>query len=342
MSATPNRSGRAWARGGFTFGAASSLGLNLQDAWLHVADHAPYGKQATAVMWPLLLIATVEVMARVSWPTVNGWRTWGWPLARFGGFGTIGVTSAVISYTHVHAVLTYWGYSDISARSGAVCLDGLMVLCGFAMLAAAKAPAATQTGVSTLPGDATEPGATTKIAPGSVPDSAEGAGSDPGTAGRERAASHGQSSPSPAHKLVPALAPPGAGTSDPGRVGAVLPGRASDLDHVDQGHDPVDHTAVDHRDPDHVDQDQEGHPGPAGEPVVQGQRSTAEGHGPVHAVDLTQLSEDQAVQRYAARDLPGVTLDHLAGRLGVSRSTAKRRVGEVRDATGTKALRVVR
>jgi hypothetical protein len=89
-------------------------------------------------------------------------------------------------------------------------------------------PATTQTDASTLPGGVTGPGGTAKIPSGPVPSITEGADADPGTAGRERTASHGRSSLSPAPELVPALAPPGAGTSDPGRSGAVPAGRAHD------------------------------------------------------------------------------------------------------------------
>jgi hypothetical protein len=135
VSTDTSASGRAWARAGIALGAASSLGINYQAAWLTVTGHAPYAKQAAAVMWPLFLIATVEVMARTTWPKVGGWKTWGWLVVRFGGLGSIGTSSAVISYTHVHAVLMYWGYGEAGARAGAVCMDGLMVLCGFALLA---------------------------------------------------------------------------------------------------------------------------------------------------------------------------------------------------------------
>jgi hypothetical protein len=213
VSVDTEASGRAWARAGFTLGAVASLGFNLQDAWLHVADgHAPIAKQAGAVLWPLVLIGTVEVMARIRWPKLDGWRTWGWPLARFGGFGTIGASSAVISYTHVHAVLDEWGYGRFGARAGALCLDGLMILCGFAMLAASRTdePAVSQdtlpeTAGGAVPGQATpgQGGPQLRSALPDQPDLAEGAASDPGTAGREGSASrYGQTPPSPALSLV--------------------------------------------------------------------------------------------------------------------------------------------
>lgn len=239
-----------WALGGFMFGGASSLGLNLEAAWLQTTSHAPYGKQAAAVMWPLLLIFSVEVMSRTAWPETKGWKTWGWLAVRFGGFGTIGITSAVISYGHVHTVLISWQYTEAQARSGAFCLDALMVLCGFARLAAGKTPvaveAADQTGVSTLPGDAAGPEDTSKISsgpvltstdgaapgaagpgavvappasPGPAPLFAEGVPLPTGTAGREGTASHGQSSSSPA---LNGTAAPLAAVPPTGRGGADL------------------------------------------------------------------------------------------------------------------------
>jgi hypothetical protein len=67
------------------------------------------------------------------------WFVWpsglGWGLARYGGAGTVALGSATISYGHVRDVLTAWHYNTLAAAVGPLVLDGLMVVCGFALLA---------------------------------------------------------------------------------------------------------------------------------------------------------------------------------------------------------------
>jgi hypothetical protein len=41
----------------------------------------------------------------------------------------------VISYGHLRGVLVAWHYSPLAAAVGPLVLDGLMVVCGFALLA---------------------------------------------------------------------------------------------------------------------------------------------------------------------------------------------------------------
>lgn len=137
-----------WARVGFLLGVAGSLAGNLEAAWLRYASggHPPYRQQAWAVVWPVLLVVSVEVMSRVPWPTGLSWRNAGWLLARFGGLGTVAASSAVISYGHMRLVLLDSGYGVIGTYAGAICLDAMMILCGYGMLAGRKeteeAPAA--------------------------------------------------------------------------------------------------------------------------------------------------------------------------------------------------------
>lgn len=62
-------------------------------------------------------------------------------LARFGGAGTVAVGSAVISYGHLRDVLLAWQYGPLAAAVGPLVLDGLMVVCGFALLAMSRTSA---------------------------------------------------------------------------------------------------------------------------------------------------------------------------------------------------------
>jgi hypothetical protein len=81
---------------------------------------------------------------------------------------------------------------------------------------------------------------------------------------------------------------------------------------------------------------------PAGGP---GQGVTGpQGHRATGQVDLSKLTGDQLVAHYLRRGDPVLTVAQLASRLGVSKTTAKRRVRAARadDADDTVSLRVVR
>jgi hypothetical protein len=123
----------AWA--GFVFGSATSIAANVLHAWLPAA-HEPPGwtpglpPQIGATVWPIGLMLAVEALSRIKWP-----RGFGWGLARYGGAGAVALGSAVISYGHLRDVLLAWQYGPLPAAVGPLVLDGLMVVCGFALLA---------------------------------------------------------------------------------------------------------------------------------------------------------------------------------------------------------------
>ncbi|TCO59242.1 DUF2637 domain-containing protein [Actinocrispum wychmicini] len=123
----------AWA--GFVFGSAMSIAANVLHAWL-AAGHEPTGwspgiaPQVGAAVWPVGLMLAVEALSRIRWP-----KGLGWGLARFGGAGAVAVGSAVISYGHLRDVLLAWHYGPMAAAVRPLVLDGLMVVCGFALLA---------------------------------------------------------------------------------------------------------------------------------------------------------------------------------------------------------------
>ncbi|MQY22680.1 helix-turn-helix domain-containing protein [Nocardia macrotermitis] len=132
-SSSPQR-GRFVAWAGFVFGSVSSVAANVLHTWLPAA-HMPAGwtpgiaPQIGAAVWPIGLLLSVEVLSRVRWQ--SGWL---WALARYGGAGAVAVGSAIISYSHLRDVLVTWGYGHLAAGVGPVALDGLMVVCGFALL----------------------------------------------------------------------------------------------------------------------------------------------------------------------------------------------------------------
>ncbi|MGW4244041.1 hypothetical protein [Nocardia sp. NPDC004722] len=127
--------GRGVARTGFVFGSLTSVAINVLHTYLPTV-HMPAGltlviaARIGSAVWPLGLLLSVEILARVAWR-----RGRGWSIARFGGAGAVAFGSAVISYSHVRDVLLAWGYGHPAAEFGPLTLDGLMVVSGFALLA---------------------------------------------------------------------------------------------------------------------------------------------------------------------------------------------------------------
>lgn len=126
--------GHRVAQAGFVFGSLTSVATNVLHTYLPTV-HMPSGlalviaARIGSAVWPLGLLLSIEVLSRVAWR-----RGRGWALARFGGAGTVALGSAVISYSHVRDVLLAWGYGHPAAEFGPLTLDGLMVVCGFALL----------------------------------------------------------------------------------------------------------------------------------------------------------------------------------------------------------------
>ena len=63
--------------------------------------------------WPLALLIALEVIARVSWPTGARW----WVL-RYGGLTTVALIAAIISYSHMAALLALYGEGVVTAHLG--------------------------------------------------------------------------------------------------------------------------------------------------------------------------------------------------------------------------------
>ncbi|MEC3953796.1 helix-turn-helix domain-containing protein [Nocardia sp. CDC153] len=134
MNTSTSPLGHRVAQTGFWFGSLTSVATNVLHTYLPTV-HMPSGLALViaarfgSAIWPIGLLLSIEVLARVSWR-----RGLGWTIARFGGAGTVAFGSAVISYSHVRDVLLAWGYGHPAAEVGPLTLDGLMVVCGFALL----------------------------------------------------------------------------------------------------------------------------------------------------------------------------------------------------------------
>ncbi|MFE9576334.1 hypothetical protein ACFYO1_08120 [Nocardia sp. NPDC006044] len=111
-----------------------SVAANWLHTWLPAAAmpdgwHPGVAPQIGSAVWPIGLLLSVEVLSRTRWR-----RGLGWLIARYIGAGSVALGSAIISYGHVHDVLTNWGYGQLGAAVGPIVLDGLMVISGFALL----------------------------------------------------------------------------------------------------------------------------------------------------------------------------------------------------------------
>jgi hypothetical protein len=129
----------AWA--GFVFGSVMSITANVLHVWLPAEHQSPgwspgVAPQVGAAVWPVGLMLAIEALSRIRWP-----KGMLWGLARFGGAGAVALGSAVISYGHLRGVLRAWQYGSLAAAVGPIVLDGLMVVCGFALLAMSRASA---------------------------------------------------------------------------------------------------------------------------------------------------------------------------------------------------------
>jgi hypothetical protein len=86
----------------------------------------------SSAFWPLALLISLEVIARVSWPRGRWWAA-----TRYGGLTTVAVIAAVVSYLHMSALLTFYGEDWLTVVIGPLAPDGLLVVCSVALLAIA-------------------------------------------------------------------------------------------------------------------------------------------------------------------------------------------------------------
>lgn len=166
--------GRVWATVAFVLGIGVSVAGNVAHASYPSREaltaaraageqwQAPAGARLMAAFFPVALLLTVEILARVPWP-----RTLGWSAARYGGAALVAGVAAVVSYNHLSGLLRVYGEDELTARIGPLSVDGLMVVSGFALLAIGRHTAAAAAPVAVavestphaeetpVPGDAT-------------------------------------------------------------------------------------------------------------------------------------------------------------------------------------------
>ncbi len=106
--------------------------------------------------------------------TRTSWRAGlQWTIARLVSVVTVALGGAVISYGHLHEVLTAWRYPTAAAGVGPLVIDGLMLISGFALLSISKnrrdRQDATTTAAAETPTAAPVPAARTDQGPAPVP-----------------------------------------------------------------------------------------------------------------------------------------------------------------------------
>lgn len=162
-SKTPKASGYWYALVGFGLGSLESVAFNVLAAFIGPTGYGFELWQSLlpallgAAVWPIALLVSVEVLARVEWEA-----HWGWWFVRVGGILLVALASAVISYGHIHAVLKFWKYGWLEAGVGPLVIDGQMLISGFALYTIGRAarvvlPASQEATADPLPAPAHTP-----------------------------------------------------------------------------------------------------------------------------------------------------------------------------------------
>lgn len=127
---TDNTSGRRWSRFALGFGAVMSILGNETHTVLTPGPLNIVIRTALAIVWPVALFVAVEVLVRVNWR------------AQFIDYAgriimmiPVTIVAAVVSYQHLHALMSLAGEDGVSALIGPVAIDGLMVGGTVALLA---------------------------------------------------------------------------------------------------------------------------------------------------------------------------------------------------------------
>lgn len=105
----------------FVAGAAVSIAANVAHA------EPVLGARLFGAVWPLFLVGSLEVLIRNTWPGGRRWAA--------AGTAVVAGVAAVLSYVHMAALLVRYGEGTSAAHVGPLAVDGLMVVCGAALLA---------------------------------------------------------------------------------------------------------------------------------------------------------------------------------------------------------------
>jgi hypothetical protein len=108
-------------------GAVASLAGNLQAINLDNANPG-LGEHASAILWPALLLLTVETLIHTPWLA-----TWRDNLTKLAITALVFAVAAWVSYWHLANVLSHYGYDVASRYAGPLSIDAAMVLATIAL-----------------------------------------------------------------------------------------------------------------------------------------------------------------------------------------------------------------
>jgi len=144
--------GRRWAYAGAVLGAVVSIAANVAHSFVPpvgaAGDWRPHtGAVLGAMFWPVAVVVSLEILARIDWPDATRWL-----LLRWGGLAPVGLVAAVVSYRHLSGLLAYWGEDPVTVAIGPLVVDGLMVLASGALLVEPSTRRSARRKPSTAPG----------------------------------------------------------------------------------------------------------------------------------------------------------------------------------------------
>ncbi len=125
--------GQGWARIGLAVGVVLSVAGNVTHTVLLDSSVNLALRIIFAACWPGLLFVGIEVLVRTDWR-----RKFMDIAGRVVVSIPVGIVAAVVSYLHLHSLMTSSGEDPFSSLVGPLAIDGLMVGCTIALLVARR------------------------------------------------------------------------------------------------------------------------------------------------------------------------------------------------------------
>lgn len=123
-----NRNGRRWARGVLGIALLVSLVGNVAHTYLADSEISLLLRVPGAIVWPAFTFFGIEIVVRMIWE-----RRWTHSVARNMVLGPA-IPAAIVSYEHLHWMLTAMGERWFIAIIGPLVIDGMMIGCTMVLL----------------------------------------------------------------------------------------------------------------------------------------------------------------------------------------------------------------